>query len=182
LLRPYIDAVQLLPYLVLVPTIQRFASTRITMYAEDHNPPHFHIVGEPMPAEEFREWQAGHKLSLTGAAKVLGLSRRMVQYYATGAKPIPKTVRLACRGATLELVGDRIDVRPKPALAEAEAGMVAMAIRQIAGNGRFSPFDAGRHSGPKRQVHEPRPSVLSREPGAGRHAEPPAVRRMRTSS
>ena len=29
-----------------MPTIQRFAATRITMYAEDHNPPHFHIVGQ----------------------------------------------------------------------------------------------------------------------------------------
>lgn len=60
-------------------------------------------VGELMPADHFRAWQDRHKLSLTGAAKMLGLSRRMIQYYATGAKPIPKTVRLACIGAEVEM-------------------------------------------------------------------------------
>lgn len=28
-----------------MPTLQRFCSTSIRMYADDHNPPHFHIVG-----------------------------------------------------------------------------------------------------------------------------------------
>ncbi len=62
-------------------------------------------AGELMPSDQFRAWQNRHKLSLTGAAKVLGLSRRMVQYYATGTRPIPKTVRLACIGAELLMQG-----------------------------------------------------------------------------
>jgi hypothetical protein len=28
-----------------MPTIQRFGSASIKIYADDHNPPHFHIVG-----------------------------------------------------------------------------------------------------------------------------------------
>jgi len=28
-----------------MPTLKRFGSTSIRMYADDHNPPHFHIVG-----------------------------------------------------------------------------------------------------------------------------------------
>ena len=72
-----------------------------------------------MPSHEFREWQDRHKLSLTNAAKMLGLSRRMVQYHATGTKPIPKTIRLACIGAEAEmgragLPNDRKDRLTRP--------------------------------------------------------------------
>jgi len=28
-----------------MPTLQRFGSVRLRMYADDHRPPHFHIVG-----------------------------------------------------------------------------------------------------------------------------------------
>ena len=28
-----------------MPTIQRFGSTSVRLYADDHRPPHFHIVG-----------------------------------------------------------------------------------------------------------------------------------------
>lgn len=55
--------------------------------------------GEAMPAREFQSWRARHRLSLSGAAQVLGLSRRMVAYYDSGERIIPKTVMLACRGA-----------------------------------------------------------------------------------
>ena len=54
--------------------------------------------GDAMPTEKFREWRAGRKLSLSGAAAALGLSRRMVAYYDQGAKPIPKYVWLATKG------------------------------------------------------------------------------------
>jgi transcriptional regulator with XRE-family HTH domain len=55
-----------------------------------------------MPTEKFREWRAGRRLSLSGAAAALGLSRRMVAYYDQGAKPIPKYVWLATRGYDAE--------------------------------------------------------------------------------
>jgi DNA-binding XRE family transcriptional regulator len=59
--------------------------------------------GEAMPPETFRAWRAAHGLSLTRAAQVLGLSRRTVAYYESGARIIPKLVRLACKGAETEL-------------------------------------------------------------------------------
>jgi DNA-binding transcriptional regulator YiaG len=63
--------------------------------------------GEAMPAEEFRRWRLTHKMSLQQAARILGLSRRMVAYYDAGAKPIPKTVALACIGAEHQLRSGR---------------------------------------------------------------------------
>ena len=49
-------------------------------------------------ASQFSEWMAQHQLSLTDAAKVLGMTRRMMTYYRTGSRPIPKVVMLACKG------------------------------------------------------------------------------------
>lgn len=49
-------------------------------------------------ARVFLEWRLKHGLSLTKAAEALGLSRRMVAYYSSAEKPVPRTVLLACRG------------------------------------------------------------------------------------
>ena len=35
---------------------------------------------------------------MTTAALALGVSRRMLAYYRSGAKPVPRTVALACLG------------------------------------------------------------------------------------
>lgn len=43
-------------------------------------------------------WMSRHKLTLDMAADSLGLSRRMLAYYRSGAKPVPRTVALACLG------------------------------------------------------------------------------------
>lgn len=43
-------------------------------------------------------WMARHNLTLDAAAKALGLSRRMLAYYRSGEKPVPRTVALACLG------------------------------------------------------------------------------------
>lgn len=43
-------------------------------------------------------WMRRNGLSLTSAAQALGISRRMVSYYRTAHKPIPKTIWLACLG------------------------------------------------------------------------------------
>jgi predicted transcriptional regulator len=50
---------------------------------------------------DFKRWRKGMKLSQKEAAHVLGLKRRVVQYYEKGERDgelvkIPKTVRLAC--------------------------------------------------------------------------------------
>ena len=45
-------------------------------------------------------WMDKHGLTQERAASALGISRRMLNYYLSGAKPIPKTVWLACLGWT----------------------------------------------------------------------------------
>ena len=51
-----------------------------------------------------RLWNWMHENSLTQAraADAIGISRRMLNYYLSGAKPIPKTVWLACVGWSSE--------------------------------------------------------------------------------
>ncbi|NYT26237.1 DUF2442 domain-containing protein [Alcaligenaceae bacterium] len=46
----------------------------------------------------FDEWMRRNALSLTTAAEALGISRRMVSYYRTAHKPIPRSIWLACLG------------------------------------------------------------------------------------
>ena len=48
--------------------------------------------------ETIWNWMARHELTLDAAADALGLSRRMLAYYRSGAKPVPRTVALACLG------------------------------------------------------------------------------------
>ena len=54
-----------------------------------------------MRPSDFKRWRKGLKLSQQEAADVLGLKRRVVQYYEKGERDgepveIPKSVRLAC--------------------------------------------------------------------------------------
>ncbi len=48
--------------------------------------------------EMFGGWMYRNKLSLSGAAEALGISRRMVSYYRTAHKAIPRAIWLACLG------------------------------------------------------------------------------------
>lgn len=50
----------------------------------------------------FRRWQDANNLSLTDAAKAIGLTRRTVSQYRTGARPVPRIVGLACKGWEVE--------------------------------------------------------------------------------
>lgn len=54
--------------------------------------------GEAMPAARFRSWRERNGLSLSGAAKALGISRRTIAYYDSGTRLIPKTILLATKG------------------------------------------------------------------------------------
>jgi hypothetical protein len=54
--------------------------------------------GEAFPLAEFRAWMARNGMSLTTVSEALGLSRRAVSQYSSGARPIPKVVGLALRG------------------------------------------------------------------------------------
>jgi hypothetical protein len=72
-----------------------FGATQLRRWADEQD-------GASMPAADFREWVETHGLTMNAAAKGLGLSRRMVAYYLSGEKPIPKTVMLATRGWTAQ--------------------------------------------------------------------------------
>lgn len=49
-------------------------------------------------ARAFDAWMQRNRLSLSGAAQALGMTRRSITHYRTGSRPIPRTVALACRG------------------------------------------------------------------------------------
>lgn len=54
-----------------------------------------------MTADQFFRWRKGLRLKQKDAAELLGLQKRMIQYYEKGSrdgKPvtIPKSIRLAC--------------------------------------------------------------------------------------
>jgi hypothetical protein len=48
--------------------------------------------------EMFESWITRNCLSLTTAGAALGVSRRMISYYKTATKPIPRAIWLACLG------------------------------------------------------------------------------------
>lgn len=54
--------------------------------------------GRTMPREAFHAWMERNGLSLSTAAAILGLTHHTVSRYSSGARPIPKIVRLACKG------------------------------------------------------------------------------------
>lgn len=53
----------------------------------------------------FREWLDNIGLSLSGAAEVFDMSRRMMAAYSSGAKPLPRTMILAMKGYEAEKKG-----------------------------------------------------------------------------
>ncbi|MCX7140805.1 MAG: helix-turn-helix transcriptional regulator, partial [Proteobacteria bacterium] len=48
--------------------------------------------------ERMIEWMLRNDLTQERAADAIGISRRMLNYYLSAEKPIPKTVWLACIG------------------------------------------------------------------------------------
>lgn len=74
----------------------------------------------PMSSAQFRAWRKEMGFRQKEAAEVLGLKKRMIQYYEKGERDgkrvsIPKTVRLACY-AVMQGIGDfdGSDVTPLP--------------------------------------------------------------------
>jgi len=60
-------------------------------------------AGKAYPVAAFNQWMRSNGLSANEAAKALGLSRRTIIDYHTGAKPIPPVVGLACDGYNARL-------------------------------------------------------------------------------
>ena len=50
------------------------------------------------PADQFTVWRIRNGLSLAAASRELGVTVRTVSAYGSGARPIPRTVQLACIG------------------------------------------------------------------------------------
>ena len=46
----------------------------------------------------FAAWRLRHALTLDESAKALGMTRRTVSAYGTGARPVPRYIALACKG------------------------------------------------------------------------------------
>ncbi len=73
-----------------------------------------------MTSSEFRAWRKAQGLRQKEAADLLGLKKRMIQYYEKGERDgkkvaIPKTVRLACYALTQGIADfDGTDVKPLP--------------------------------------------------------------------
>ena len=57
---------------------------------------------QAMSRSDFISWLERHDLSLVKASTTLGLSRRMVTYYKSGERIIPRTVLLACKAVDAE--------------------------------------------------------------------------------
>jgi hypothetical protein len=55
-----------------------------------------HLASEVMQKSDFRIWLEKNRLTLDAAAAQLGISRRLAAYYASGEKPIPRYIALAC--------------------------------------------------------------------------------------
>ena len=64
--------------------------------------------------EMLGNWMMRNGLSLTGVAEALGISRRMVSYYRTAHKPIPRAIWLACLGWEATRPGDHALPRGLP--------------------------------------------------------------------
>jgi hypothetical protein len=55
-------------------------------------------AGLAFPVNDFNSWMERNGLSLSAAAKALGITRRTIVYYHGGHKPIPIYIKLACIG------------------------------------------------------------------------------------
>ena len=55
------------------------------------------LAEESMTNQDFRDWMSANKLSYSTTSAALGISRRMVAYYAKDT-PIPRYIALACQG------------------------------------------------------------------------------------
>jgi hypothetical protein len=83
----------------------------------------------------FGSWMHRNSLSLNTAADALGISRRMVSYYRTAQKPIPRSIWLACLGwealRDQSLVGQAVDRHGSKVLPQYQADEGALTKAQL---------------------------------------------------
>lgn len=56
------------------------------------------VQGRLMSPEAFKAWKTRYGLSLSQAAQALGITRGTVSAYASGERPIPRSILLTCKG------------------------------------------------------------------------------------
>lgn len=62
----------------------------------------------------FAQWRARHGLSLSQAARALGMTTRTISAYGTGARPVPRYIALACKGWEAESLPSHPPVNHSP--------------------------------------------------------------------
>jgi BrnA antitoxin of type II toxin-antitoxin system len=67
------------------------------------------LAEEQMSSADFHSWLEQHKLTYDATAAQLGISRRLVAYYAADQRPVPRYIALACRYL------DLVELAPKAA-------------------------------------------------------------------
>jgi len=72
-----------------------------------------------MDASDFRAWRKRHHLTNEAVAAHLGISRRLVGYYAS-ERQVPKYITLACRYLDLRAIIDELPARGAGAVARAK--------------------------------------------------------------
>jgi hypothetical protein len=83
------------------------------LWDDAHSPPQ---AAQFMSAAEFLAWLRECGWSFAQAAEALGISKRMLKYYAAGTHEIPKTVWLACMHLAAEHArrqGGELDAKRK---------------------------------------------------------------------
>lgn len=106
------------------------------------------LAEETMSSADFRAWLERHKLTYDAAAAQLGISRRLVAYYAS-KRDLPRYIALACRYLDTELAPDLPDAdRHGSGLSKLE--VVAESSRHRWGGDGFSE-DAGQSNVTKRR-------------------------------
>ena len=67
-------------------------------------------LGLAWPTHFFNAWMERNGMCDTDAAKVLGLTRKTILRYQTGASPIPKYIGLACEGWEIRLANKKLAI------------------------------------------------------------------------
>ena len=136
------------------------------------------MVGALMKGHDFKRWRKTLDYSQKDAAEILGLKRRVVQYYEKGERDgdpvkIPRTVRLACYAISIGVTDYHGPEKEKKKDKDRESDEARAAVRrqeekgqgqkEEEGQGRVAPpyprSTAGRSSTAARPPASDRPSV-----------------------
>jgi transcriptional regulator with XRE-family HTH domain len=113
-------------------------------------------MGTPMTPAQFRAWRKSLALKQKDAAELLGVKKRIIQYYETGerdgkAVEIPKYVRLSCFAISQGIVdfdGEQTTARDDPSSRSRKGGRPAAGEADAKGR-RGKGLRADDHAAPE---------------------------------